>query len=149
MCVCACVCECVKNFSLKVQKEKKYFLKWIGPQRDLYFLIIYFFLTYVYVFSLLLFSLLLSSENICGTRLCEWGVQWDTNSLVFISRMFFQVLPLYEPIQNLKIILLTNTRVFESHWVPHSHDLATHMFSYESNKLETYTYIKTKLINNF
>ena len=33
-----------------------------------------------------------------------------------------------------------------THWVPHSHSLGPHRFSDESNKLETYTYVRTKKI---
>ena len=36
---------------------------------------------------------------------------------------------------------------FKSHWVLHSHGLVLHMFSDKSNKLETYTYVRMKLIN--
>ena len=54
------------------------------------YLFIYFIFTYVYVSSLLLLS-----ENIYGTRPCEWGTQWDVNSLVFESWMIFSWLWLY------------------------------------------------------
>ena len=33
---------------------------------------------------------------------------------------------------------------FEPHWVPHTYGLVPHTFSDESNKLETYTYVRTK-----
>ena len=36
------------------------------------------------------------------------------------------------------------TSEFESHRVPHSHAPVPHMFSDESNQLETYTYARTK-----
>ena len=38
----------------------------------------------------------------------------------------------------------TYTSYFESHWVPYSYCLRSHMFSDESNKLETHTNVKTK-----
>ena len=66
-------------------------------------------------------SLLLSSENMCGRRPFEWSTQWDLNSLLF---------PVYK-----------NKSEFKSHWVLHSKGLVPHMFSDESNKLETYIYI--------
>ena len=34
----------------------------------------------------------------------------------------------------------------EYHWVPHSYGLVPHMFSDKINKLETYTYVRTKWI---
>ena len=105
-----------KNISLLVQREKKVNIsKRISSLRDLYFfqeIFIYFVLTYVYVSCLLL-----SPENICRTRSCEWGTPWDSNSLGFVSRMFFRFcMGLYrghKPIQNLKR-LSTNTSGFVS-----------------------------------
>ena len=37
-----------------------------------------------------------------------------------------------------------NTSEFKSHGVSHSQGLVPYMFSDESNKLETYMYVKTK-----
>ena len=34
--------------------------------------------------------------------------------------------------------------IFKSNWGPHSHVLVPYMFSDESNKLETYTNVRTK-----
>ena len=33
---------------------------------------------------------------------------------------------------------------FESYWMPSSYGLVPHVFSDESNKLEAYTYVRTK-----
>ena len=73
-----------------------YLLKWVCQRRDLFFfriLFIAFDLTYMYVSSLML-----SSENMYGTRPC----QWDLNSLVFAVWMvyrswwvFLKVTPLF------------------------------------------------------
>ena len=40
-----------------------------------------------------------------------------------------------------RIIYTGNRSEFKSHWVPHLKGLVPHMFSEESNKLETYIYI--------
>ena len=55
-----------------------------------FFRIIYLFRSYLPTahVSILLFS----SENICGTRLCEWGSPRDLNSLVFVRRKAWQQL---------------------------------------------------------
>ena len=96
MCVCVCVCVyiyiyiyththlyicifiCKKIFATGPKRERNV-LKWIGPWRNLYFLKIYLFCSCIHV----CFQLVAFIRNIYGTRPCEWGTQWDLNSLVF------------------------------------------------------------------
>ena len=49
----------------------------------------------------------------------------------------------------MQIIQIANTSEFKSHCVPYQQGLVPYMFTDESNKPETYTYVRTKLKNKF
>ena len=84
LCVCVCVCAYiyVEIYFIVGPKRERNILKRIGLRRDLYFLKIYLFIYFVLI-HMYVSSLLLSLENICVTKTCKWGTQWDFNSLVF------------------------------------------------------------------